>query len=246
MRVLDLFSGIGGFALGLERAGMQVVAFCEIDPFCREILTKHWPRVPVFGDIRMLRRESIVDEIGIVDLVCGGFPCQDISLIGKRAGLRGADSGLWFEQLRIIDELGPRWVVVENVSALVNVGLVEILQGLDGAGFDACWFVIPASAVGAPHERGRVWIIANARGEGLEGYAGHGKTIPLAAPVRSIASVDLFPGADAAAWWQGESGLRRVVDGVSAYMDRIASLGNAVVPQIPELIGRAIMAAEAQ
>jgi DNA (cytosine-5)-methyltransferase 1 len=279
LRVLDLFSGIGGFSLGLERAGMKTVAFCEIDPYCQAVLKKLWPRVPVFNDVRTLCRrvwmnepeddednfvectihrgqdfgdcecigtDQFTDTIGGVDLVCGGFPCQDISLIGRRAGLAGADSGLWFEQLRIINELEPRWVIIENVAALVDGGLAEVLRGLDGAGFDAAWFVIPASAVGAPHKRERLWIIANARGAGLEGHAGHGKGHALAAALRPAASADLLSGKDTAAWWQSEPGIRRVVDGVPAFVDRITCLGNAVVPQIPEMIGRAIALAEAQ
>jgi DNA (cytosine-5)-methyltransferase 1 len=247
LRVLDLFSGIGGFSLGLERAGMTTVAFCEIDPYCQGVLKKHWPRVPVFNDVRTLCRDQFTDTIGGVDLVCGGFPCQDISLIGRRAGLAGADSGLWFEQLRIINELEPRWVIIENVAALVDGGLVEVLRGLDGAGFDAAWFIIPASAVGAPHRRERLWIIANARSAGLQGHAGDGKKIALGTTTfRSAASADLLSGKDTAAWWQSEPGIRRVVDGVPAFVDRITCLGNAVVPQIPEMIGRAIALAEAQ
>jgi len=252
---------------------MRTVAFCEIEPFARSVLRKHWPSVPIFTDVRALCRrtsmnepedehnyvectihqgqdfgecpcigtDQFIDEVGAIDLVCGGFPCQDISLIGRRAGLNGASSGLWFEQLRIINELGPRWVIIENVAALVDGGLVEILQGLDGAGFDAGWFVIPASAIGAPHKRERLWIIANARSEGLERHTGHVKRNTLATALRSTASVDLLQGTDAAAWWKSEPGICRVVDGVPSFVDRITCLGNAVVPQIPELIGRAIM-----
>lgn len=278
MRVLDLFSGVGGFSLGLERAGMQTVAFCEIDEFCQRVLAKNWPGVRIFDDVRTLCRrtwmnepedddnfveckihkgqdfgecacigtDQFVDEIGGVDLVCGGFPCQDLSLIGKRAGLAGADSGLWFEQLRIIVELDPQWVIVENVAALVDRGLLEILRGLDRAGFNACWFVIPAAAIGAPHKRERVWIVANARREGLERHARHGEKYQLSDSLRSIAPVDLFSGKDAAAWWKGDAGICRVAHGIPDYVDRIKCLGNAVVPQIPEMIGRAIMAAAAK
>jgi DNA (cytosine-5)-methyltransferase 1 len=244
MRVLDLFSGIGGFSLGLERAGMQTVAFCEIDPFCRAVLKKHWPAVPVFDDIRTLRHDRFVDEIGGVDLVCGGFPCQNISLLGNQTGLGGADSGLWFEQLRVVTELDPQWVVVENVAALVDRGLVEVLRGLAGAGFDSCWFIIPASSLGAPHRRERLWIIANARRARLEGYAGHGEETPLADSYRSTAPADLFRGKYPAEWWQGKPAIRRVVDGIPDFVDRITALGNAVIPQIPEMIGRAIMEVE--
>ena len=111
MRVLDLFSGIGGFSLGLERAGMETVQFVEIDPFCQKVLAKHWPGVPIHGDITTFRGEP-----GSADVICGGFPCQDISSAGKGAGLAGARSVLWFEYARIIGEVRPRYVVVENVE----------------------------------------------------------------------------------------------------------------------------------
>src|SRR3954470_19482651 len=97
MNVLDLFSGIGGFSLGLERAGMRTVAFCEIDPFCRTVLAKHWPAVPIFPDVTQLRGA----DVGAVDVICGGFPCQDISVAGRRAGIEGERSGLWSEYARI-------------------------------------------------------------------------------------------------------------------------------------------------
>src|SRR5512139_2412547 len=114
LRVLDLFSGIGGFSLGLERAGMRTVAFCEIDPFCRRVLAKHWPDVPCYDDVRTVTADRLrTDGIGPIDAICGGFPCQDISLAGKGAGLDGKRSGLWFEYARIIGELRPRYVIVE-------------------------------------------------------------------------------------------------------------------------------------
>src|ERR1700753_2144421 len=111
MRVLDLFSGIGGFSLGLERAGHQTVAFCEIDPFCRKVLKKHWPDVPIHEDITMLDGKQYA---GRVDIICGGFPCQDLSAAGKRTGIEGKRSGLWSHYARIISEIRPKYVIVEN------------------------------------------------------------------------------------------------------------------------------------
>lgn len=278
LRVLDLFSGIGGFSLGLERAGMKTVAFCEIDPFCRRVLKKHWPEVPVYQDVTKLCRrvydceqenedgdvicprctvefgdcdcigtDQFLDEVGAVDVVCGGFPCQDISLIGKRAGIGGSQSSLWFEQHRIIRELEPRFVVIENVSALLGAGLAVVLQGLDEIGYDAQWHCITASAVGAPHKRERCWIVANSRSEGLQRHSRYVEGINKqgrneAQQIRPVTPQDLCGGENPAAWWKSQPGIRRVVDGVPDYVDRIKSLGNAVVPQIPELIGRAIMA----
>lgn len=157
MRVLDLFSGIGGFSLGLERAGMTTVAFCEIDPFCRAVLRKHWPDVPQFEDVRKLRGE----DVGPVDLVCGGYPCQPFSTAGKRGGAED-DRHLWPEMFRIISELRPTWVLGENVAGHITLGLDEVLSDLDALGYASRAFVIPACAVDAPHRRDRVWIVAHA------------------------------------------------------------------------------------
>ena len=120
MNILDLFSGIGGFSLGLERAGMHTVAFCEIDPHARAVLHKHWPNVPVFTDVSTLSKGDINEQI---DIIAGGFPCQDISTAGRGAGLSGSRSGLWFEYRRLINEIRPRYAIIENVSALRRRGL---------------------------------------------------------------------------------------------------------------------------
>lgn len=161
LRVLDLFSGIGGFSLGLERAGMQTVAFCEIDPFARRVLTKHWPEVPCHDDIRTLTADWLAENGLWPDVICGGFPCQDISVAGKGAGIGGERSGLWREYARLIGEIRPRYVIVENVAALLGRGLGDVLGDLAALGYDAEWHCIPASAVGAPHQRDRVWIVAD-------------------------------------------------------------------------------------
>jgi len=165
-KLLDLFSGIGGFSLGLERAGFETVAFCEIAPSPRHLLATHWPNVPCFEDITTLTAEMV----GPVDAICGGFPCQDISFAGKGAGLAGERSGLWREYARLVRELRPRYVIVENVAALLGRGLGDVLGDLASLGYDAWWDCIPASAVGAPHRRDRLWIVAYPGGEQHEGY----------------------------------------------------------------------------
>jgi DNA (cytosine-5)-methyltransferase 1 len=242
LNVLDLFSGIGGFSLGLERAGMRTVAFCEIDPFCRQVLAERWPDVPVHNDVQALAGAAV----GPVDVICGGFPCQDISVAGGRAGIRGPRSGLWSEYARLIGELRPRYVIVENVSALLNFGLGTVLGDMAALGLDAEWHCIPASALGAPHQRDRVWVVAYAPGDRCEGQLRQA----LAQALDDISSQALGP-------WHGaghpfedwrklmdQPELRRMDDGVPSTLDirpRLHAYGNAVVPQIPEIIGRAIM-----
>lgn len=155
-------------SLGLEWAGMTTVGFCEIEPACRFWIREHWPAEPIFEDIRTLTAEAIIERCGPIDIVAGGFPCQDVSAAGKGAGLKGARSGLWFEMLRVVRELRPDWVLAENVGALRTRGADEVLEGLDAEGY-ACWpLVVGAGDAGAPQRRKRVWIVAHANGRGLE------------------------------------------------------------------------------
>ena len=358
LKVLDLFSGIGGFSLGLERAGMTTAAFCEIDPYCRAVLAKHWPGVPIYDDVRKLTTDALSRDGIAVDVICGGFPCQDLSFAGKRAGLEGARSGLWGEYARLIGELRPRFVIVENVPGLLSLGMGRVLGDLSALGYDATWDCVPACAIGAPHRRDRVWIVAYAAGDGREQgqpaaeAMGHGRVAAAAGragnapdalgdelrqqpgrsrrkgrkgeavarydgaqghvanssrerpgetgqlqPVRSengpgrgseaLADADSelldgggtrgarrraeaansgslreanvtrlalgqgVPGDDGEEfapalgtdWWEFEPDVGRVAHGVPARVDRLRALGNAVVPQIPEMIGRAILEA---
>ncbi len=165
IEVLDLFSGIGGFSLGLESTGgFRTIGFCEIEPFPREVLRKHWPGVPIWEDIRELTAESLG---GLQpDAIVGGFPCQDISVAGKGAGLDGARSGLWSEFARLVVELRPRWVIVENVGALRTRGVDRVCSDLEAQGYSVWPLLVGAWAVGAPHKRDRVWIVAHRDGEG--------------------------------------------------------------------------------
>lgn len=158
MNVLDLFSGIGGFSLGLERAGMRTVYFCELDAYCRAVLAKHWPDVPCHDDIRTF--PALDGTLPWIDVICGGFPCQDISVAGRGEGLRGERSGLWKAMHQLIGLVQPRYALLENVSALLHRGLGEVLGDLAEIGYDAEWHCIPAATVGAPHRRDRIWIVA--------------------------------------------------------------------------------------
>ena len=161
MKVLDLFSGIGGFSLGLEAVGMETIAFCEKEPFCQANLKKNWPDIPCHDDVTTLDGSEYAE----VNVICGGFPCQDISLAGTGKGLAGERSGLWREYHRIIKETRPEWVIIENVSALRSRGLDEVLRSLSEIGYDAEWHCLPACAIGAPHRRDRIWIVAYSQGQ---------------------------------------------------------------------------------
>ena len=274
LTVGDLFSGIGGFSLGLERAGMRTRWFSEIDPYASAVLRKHWADVPNHGDVRNVGRGTVEP----VDVLCGGFPCQDISNAGKRAGIDGERSGLWAEYARVIGELRPRYVIVENVSALLGRGLGRVLGDLAALGFDAEWHCIPASAVGAPHRRDRIWIVADSRQqrecsahndgccverggpqgrEQLVGDSGGGADVAYAdeprlerwlrASLRECADEWPARSGSSCGWdeslWFAQSGMDRVADGIRNRVDRLRCLGNAIVPQIAEIIGRAILKA---
>jgi len=249
LKVLDLFSGIGGFSLGLERTGgFKTVAFCEIEEYPRRVLAKHWPEVPCYHDVRELNAETLRGDGIAVDVVTGGFPCQDISVAGRQAGINDKTrSGLWSEIVRLIGELSPRFVIVENVANLLS-GPSErrggwfgrVLGDLAECGYDAEWENIPASAVGAPHRRERVWIIAYPERERRERLVQDGSFLGStqeAYPVTFDGSIGR--------WCEvAERGLPvRKGDGVSCSMERrrIKTLGNSVIPQIPEMIGRAIL-----
>lgn len=268
LRFGSLFAGVGGFDLGFERAGLRCAWQVEIDPFCRDILERHWPGVRRHGDVGTFPPGP--KEDWLVDVICGGFPCQDISIIGTGLGLDGARSGLWSEFARVVRVLRPRYVVVENSPALLGRGLGRVLGDLASVGYDAEWDCIPACAVGAPHLRERLWLVAHTRRERLEGQQPEG---PAAGPVvggdrdgAGVAPLSVLRGlhlhdprpprprlrvssgrglaveplrGDPA--WSAESPVCRVADGIPDRAHRIRAIGNAVVPQIAEFIGRRLI-----
>jgi len=306
LRHLDLFSGIGGFSLGLERTGgFQTVGFCDNDKKTHLVLKKHWPNVPIYDDVSTLKGS----DLGTIEIITGGFPCQDLSVAGKGAGLEGARSGLWWQFHRLIKESQPRWVIAENVSALRSRGLDQVLRSLDQIGYDAEWHCVSASAVGAPHQRDRIWILAYPRhrggreqssrnsesigggssqeakwsadtdstsrsgvgasfvaysDSGLEANGGECKNVAgkgfsgSTKQGRSSANdrERCFRGAGSRSkncvvnqlsvsdFWKVEPELGRVADGIPNRMDRLKQLGNSLVPQIPEMIGYAILQQE--
>ncbi len=232
LTVLDIFSGIGGFSLGLERTGgFKTVAFCEIEPYCRAVLRKHWPDVPIFEDVTKLGAA----DVGPVDVICGGFPCQQTStaaaIHGKRAGLAGEASGLFSEMLRLVRECRPKWCIVENPLG-VETWAGEIAGSLEGAGYGVSKSELSASDLGLPHSRRRVFFVANLDGARLE----------VARPIKSPKTAERQRRAVARDFWQQtEPGVWRMDDGVPSRMNRLRALGNAVIPQVVEVIGRAIL-----
>lgn len=237
MTLLDLFSGIGAFSLGLQRAGMTPIAFVEIDPFCRDVLARHWPGVPVHDDIRTA-------EFPSADVICAGFPCQDISIAGRAAGITGERSGLWREVVRAVRMVRPRWLVLENVAMLLDRGLGTILGDLAQNRFDSEWDCVSAAELGASQHRERIWILANPDDAGLEGPVWAGK--PHAAWYGDETSCR-EPLRSACGFWppgpRAVDDIPRMADGSANRAHRLKSLGNSLVPQIPELIGRAIFEA---
>ncbi len=320
MKHLDLFSGIGGFALAARDMGWQTIAFVEIDKFATRILEKNFPGVPIYPDIRKFWRWSadcepcpMCDEawcdrcdlhlheceyaLGFelderyqqIDIVTAGFPCIDLSYAGKGAGLDGEHSGLWTETARILSEVRPRWAVLENVAALLSRGMDRVAGDLAAIGYDCEWHGIPACAIGAPHQRDRIWIICQPtdanreqiwsqpewnewcdkatefRDDGAQGsladpdrareleQRGLAGTFPgrfadssspdfITDPGRIPAQVPLAGRLTTKSFlersggWSSEPGVGRVVDGVPDRMDRLKSLGNAIVPGIARMI----------
>ncbi|MDG3003266.1 DNA cytosine methyltransferase [Paludisphaera mucosa] len=236
----SLFAGIGGLDLGLERAGLQCRWQVERDPYARRVLAKHWPDVRRHDDVRTFPPTD--PEEWRVDLVCGGFPCQDLSYAGRGAGLAGERSGLWSEFARIVRVLRPRLVLVENVSALITRGLDSILGTLASFGYDAEWDCIPAAAVGARHLRERVFILATAvevfdpRGVSSRSVQ-NGSRQEFQRRLRDVRGRDCISGGP----WAVEPGIPRVAHGIPSRVDRLRGLGNAVVPQVAEFIGRRLI-----
>lgn len=246
LKVLDLCSGIGGFSLGLERTGgFETVAFCEIEEFPRKVLRKHWPEVPIYDDVRTLTAAQL-ERGGIsVDVICAGFPCQDLSIAGKQAGITAKRSGLWSEIARLVGELRPKYVIVENVANLLSGPSEQrggwfgrVLGDMAKRGYDAIWKCISASDVKYPHERDRVWIVFF---DAEEISRVHQSNCWQNLQSRVFNNAITRP---ACPWDAPEAAVCRVDDGIPDRVDRVGSLGNAVVPQIPEMIGYAILEME--
>jgi DNA (cytosine-5)-methyltransferase 1 len=283
MNFISLFAGIGGFDLGLERAGMKCVAQVEIDPFCLKVLEKHWPDVPRFTDVKEVGKHNLP----AADLICGGFPCQPHSVAGKRRG-KEDDRDLWPEYRRIIDECRPRWVLAENVPGIRTTILDQVLSDMERLDYTTRTLVVPACAFDAPHRRERIFIIAHAkssagrlselaRKESLysDGNGGNRNVAYAEEQYRPIDRQETLESgwrnpdirnttsqgfqnmrnitmgrctegnkvlqSERSDWWSVEPPVGRVAHGIPRRVDRLRSLGNAVVPQVVEWIGRQIV-----
>jgi site-specific DNA-cytosine methylase len=254
--VLDLFSGIGSFSLGLELAGFQTAAFCEIDPFCRKILERHWPGVKIHDDVKQLDGSQYERSI---DVVCGGYPCQPFSVAGNQRA-EADPRHLWPEMLRIIRGSRPRWVICENVSGHVKLGFDTVAAQLEAEGFAVWPFLIPASAVGGIHPRERLWLVCHAEHHGLPtstlagGFAEAAErdtqgAIQAGEPQRAGEPLDGRAMGDgchtelACPDWSLEPTFCGMADGLASELDksRIRAIGNTLVPAIPRLIGQTII-----
>ena len=273
----SLFAGIGGVDLGVGRAGLECKWQVEIDDYATKVLEKHWPNVSRWRDVKTFPPEDNQDWN--VDVIAGGFPCQDISVAGKGAGLNGERSGLFFEIIRLARQLRPRAIVLENVSALLVRGMGTVLAELAEVGYDAEWHCIPAAGVGAPHRRDRVFIIAYTQHDGSHGdgedeqerkreKVGRSQFARRDGSNRDVADSSserqsrqrLHGGRFSqkkdqdgkANWfidsserkennWHVEPNVGRVANGVPDRMDRLKCLGNAVVPQVAEVVAKILL-----
>ena len=317
---LDLFSGIGGFSLGLETADLaETVAFCDIDEYCHKVLNKHWPHVPIFSDIKELNYETLRSNgINNIDIITGGYPCQPFSVAGRKKGEEDPRH-LWPEYFRLVKELRPTWVIGENVSGHIKLGLDTVLEDLESEGYSTRTFSISASSVGANHKRERVWIMAHSN-DARDRTSGHeinrdGKKIIkewqeqsqfkfgrqsqiMENSRRSLREGTEFERTNAnetkegnanqferssgtsklnmadsdserlkeqwwpfsttgkrkefweepqrcssreiSQWWESEPDVGRVAHGIPNRVDRLKSLGNSLVPQIPFMIANCI------
>lgn len=240
LKVGSLFSGIGGFDVAARWMGWRTVWVSEIDQFCNVVLAHHFPDAPNHGDITAIDFTTVEP----VDVLVGGFPCQDISIAGRKEGITGSRSGLWKEYVRAICELRPRYVVVENVSAIRHNGIDTVLRDLAEVGYDAEWSCFGAENVGAPHKRERFWLLAYPRSQCVadtfesgreggilgrenterEGVVGH---------TGCSGAVCEQQGQD---WWATEPNVGRVAHGVPARVAQLRALGNAIVPQCASVV----------
>ena len=229
MKHLDLFSGIGGFALACKWVGIETIGFVEIDKFCQQVLNKNFPNISIVGDIKDVKEDTFSRP---VDIITGGFPCQPFSTAGKRRGSED-DRYLWPAMLNVIKEYKPTWILGENVTGIITMAFHQVLSDLENIGYETQAFIIPACAVDAMHKRDRVWFISHTQQNGSimhNGTLGNQKTEILGGEEQLSPRVEVGD----CNWWLPEPSVGRVVDGIPSKLDkdRVGALGNAIVPQI--------------
>ena len=278
---LDLFSGIGGFSLGLEATGgFETKAFCDIEKYPRQVLQKHWPHVKQYEDIKELNYERLkADGIDSIDIITGGYPCQPFSIAGRQKGEQDPRH-LWPEYFRLVKELRPTWVIGENVSGHIKLGLDTVIEDLESEDYSVRPFSISASSIGANHQRERIWILAHSRrsqwpraeqrreneNETRKENANQFERSSSTSEVdvantnderlqrqwqrrnqltprfnSSRESSEEGQGTVGQGWWESEPNMGRVAHGIPKRVDRLKSLGNSLVPQIPYYIGKTIL-----
>ena len=271
LKHLDLFSGIGGFSLGLEATGgFETVAFCDIDQYPRQVLQKHWPHVKQYEDIKELNYEKLkADGLLPIDIITGGYPCQPFSVAGRKKG-EDDPRHLWPEYFRLVKECRPTWVIGENVSGHIKLGLDTVISDLESEDYAVRPFSISASSIGANHQRERVWIVANSRRprgpwselreenenetrkENANQFERSSSTPSSSANTNGKGSqrygseYELRESQEErktswSRWWESEPDVGRVAYGIPKRVDRLKSLGNSLVPQIPYYIGKTIL-----
>jgi len=271
LKHLDLFSGIGGFSLGLEATGgFETVAFCDIDQYPRQVLQKHWPHVKQYEDIKELNYERLkADGLLPIDIITGGYPCQPFSVAGRKKG-EDDPRHLWPEYFRLVKECRPTWVIGENVSGHIKLGLDTVISDLESEDYAVRPFSISASSIGANHQRERVWIVANSRRprgpwselreenenetrkENANQFERSSSTSSSSADTNGKRSqrygseYELRKSQEErktswSRWWEFEPNVGRVAYGIPKRVDRLKSLGNSLVPQIPYYIGKTIL-----
>jgi len=230
MIIGSLFSGIGGLELGLERSGLgHTVWQVEQSPWARQVLARHWPHAERYEDVRTVGQHNLAP----VDVICGGFPCQDVSSAGKGKGLAGSRSGLWYEFARIVGELQPKWVVAENVASGARKWVDAVTASMGQRGYGVLPVPLSASDVGAPHRRARVFLVCWRVAGDSDGH--REPTLPEHGQASGLRGVASDP-----PYWATAPEFRGVDDGVPNRVDRLHGLGNAVVPQCAEVIGHIV------
>tara|TARA_X000001388_G_scaffold42171_2_gene29671 strand:- start:795 stop:1643 length:849 start_codon:yes stop_codon:yes gene_type:complete len=271
LKHLDLFSGIGGFSLGLETTGgFETVAFCDYDSYCQKVLRKHWPWVTIYDDIKELNYEKLKSNGHTkIDIITGGYPCQPFSIAGRQQGEKDPRH-VWPEMFRLIQELRPTWVIGENVSGHVKLGLDTVLENLESEGYSARTFSISASSIGANHQRERIWTVANSgcswgsrskfqgknenevRKENANQFERSSSSSQSDVVYSDSERLEKWESIGenfsqeyqtliGADWWSTEPNVGRVANGVPKRVDRLKSLGNSLVPHIPYCIGMSIL-----